>query len=95
MWFEAIERATPPQRETLDDVQAARDWLWYARSILETYTQGHILLPSWDLARRALILSRRGLGGAWLSAIPSEQIFSLRPPASKRRSAAVFAGRCR
>ncbi len=76
---DALAGVEPPQPEANDDIDGARGWQWYACSIFETYVLEHVLLPASEPGQRAMFLSQGGAGGAWLRAIPSERIFSLRP----------------
>ena len=78
-WHEALTGAEAPQPDTNDDVESARGWQWYACSTFENHFLEHVLKPGSEPARRALLLSQGGSGGAWLRAIPSERVFGMSP----------------
>ena len=79
-WHEALAGAEAPQRVTDDECDTFdRGWQCHACSFRETFFQERVVFPACDNPRRALLLSQGGSGSAWLRAIPSEAVFSMRP----------------
>ena len=82
-WAEAAAGAEPPRPERDTDVDAAdfdRGWQCHACSYSEQYFLEHVVLPTCDDARKAMLLSQAGgPASAWLRAIPSDAAFTLSP----------------
>ena len=78
-WQAAAAGAEAPQHDTTDDFEFSRGWQWHACSVRETFIAERVLMPLCDEPQRAMLLSQGGSGGAWLRAIPSEQVFRANP----------------
>ena len=81
-WSSAVagtEAPPQPEGDDDDDIESSRGWQWYASSVRESFFTKRVLLPTSEPSRRAMLLSQGGSGGAWLRAIPSEDIFGMAP----------------
>ena len=82
-WAEAAAGAEPPNKVRDTDIDAAdfdRGWQCHVCSYSEQYFLEHVVRPTCDDARRAMLLSQAGgPASAWLRAIPSDAAFTLSP----------------